>query len=283
MSISFNDAVPSQHNLIKALLKRADIMLPPTDPEAIAKVLNLKIVKFGHNNEFGITSKRIRAFLSPKDRLIGVHENLIPVQERFSILHEIGHFLLPGHMVELEGKDGIIQDDSWNLSVSSNSRANIIGLEIEANQFAADCLFQLDSFDKIVHRKSLEWVNIIEASEIYGASIEATARRWIEKSRDCCALLVFRPARRPIKSPPLETMYTITSELFETQYFSTLPVGYPVGEDSLIHKFFYRIEYYGAYPDTILIVNLNNKEYTFSMKLFTNQYRVFGILTPEDN
>ena len=70
--------------------------------------------------------------------------------------------MLPGHAThpDLVTEDGIIRDEAKNLSVGS-----IVQMEIEANQFAADCIFQLDQFTALVRTKQLDWDNIKQAAK----------------------------------------------------------------------------------------------------------------------
>ncbi len=261
----------SSQNIVRALLKASDTSGPPTDPEKIADVVGLTIREFDKDE----LPPQVRAFLSPRDGIIGVHRNLTSTRRTFSILHEVGHFVLPGHANSLLNHETQrIQDEDETLSSQS-----VHILEIEANQFAADCLFQLDRFDRTVYIAELSWLNIQIAADRYKASIEATARRWIEQSPNDYALVVFNPTDR--KNPPSDLCigYTITSKSFQERFFSRLVRGQKMGSDTLVYQLFYGLTYQDR-PEAILQVALRDEVTEFQMRLFSNSYSVFGLLTP---
>jgi Zn-dependent peptidase ImmA (M78 family) len=271
------EASPSSDEIVRVLLDITGTDRPPTVPERIAEYLELRIVYFDNHDEYELNS-RIRAFLWPKKKLIGVHAGLMRVQQRFSILHEIGHYVLPGHLETL-GEGGKFEDDVGNFRATSTTKT-LIQKEIEANQFAADCLFQQSRFESFINTSEVNWMNIINAADLFGASIEATARRWIEKTKEEHALVVFRPsANTAQESPQLEIFYTVTSPSFK--YFSSLKAGQLMNRDSIVHSLFY--DKYGGpqnvSPEEALAVRLAGQIVDFRMQLFTNRYRVFGILT----
>ena len=265
--------------IVRELLIATQTHEPPTKAERIAAYLNLDIVEYDPYTPPYNLPHNIRAFLIPTSRLIGVQRELTKKQKTFSVLHEVGHFVLPGHATRpslLDEKGFIIQDTNDKLSITTT-----IEQEIEANRFAADCIFQLNRFDYRVHKEELNWENIVTAANDYGASFEATARRWIERSHDECGLIVFDPKDKTSGSP-LRIMYTITSESFAEAYFAGVMPGYEMDEDTLVYKLFYQL------PDNtvkdILRVNIASKGIVeFSMTLFTNSYRVLGLLTPLTN
>jgi Zn-dependent peptidase ImmA (M78 family) len=259
--------------IARALLLESGNERPPTNPETIANYLNLRIVDFRPSDlELG---EEVRAFLSPNERLIGVHRKLSTKRRTFSILHEIGHFVLPGHASHPNMQQGRIIDEGRDLSAKSN-----IDLEIEANKFAADCLFQLDTFDREAIVNKLSWDNIRQLAEKYGASFEATARRWVERSVHDCALIVFNPVSRKELGSPLEVLYTITSNSFRDKYFSRILPGYRVDADNLIYRLFYNLEYQEE-PSMSIEIRIAGKDdtLTFNMNLFSNNYRMFGLIS----
>src|SRR4030067_1013427 len=75
----------------------------PTDVGEILGYLNLKQLSFDFMKELDfvpeVTEKRdIRAVLSYQDRIIATHKALHKNQTIFSMLHEIGHYVLPEHV-----------------------------------------------------------------------------------------------------------------------------------------------------------------------------------------
>jgi Zn-dependent peptidase ImmA (M78 family) len=257
--------------LVREILRASSITQPPTKGEDIAECLGLKILPFDHDEMH--LSPKVLAFLWPSKRLIGVDKRLSPRRRNFSILHEIGHFVLPGHMAEWGDKP--FTDGDKTLSTTSVSIK-----EMEANQFAADCLFQLDHFDFLAQTAELNWRNIQNAADTYEASFEATARRWVERSSLERALVVFKPESRTEVGKPLTIMYTITSPSFCETYFAKFVPGQQMPIDSLAYKVFYGLEYHEQ-PEELLRVQITaQRQQIFLMSLFSNSYRMFGLLRP---
>lgn len=259
-------------DIIRILLQETQTFEPPTNAEKLARHLGLMVQGFSHSEyKFDL---RIRAFLWPSKRIIGVDRKLTLTRRRYSILHEIGHYVLPGHVTNLSEEEYKIVDDDRNLSTT-----NVIRQEMEANQFAADCLFQLDGFDVYIRNKTLNWNNIQSAGDAYGASFEATARRWIEREEQPCALIVFNPSSAE-KEAPLRIMYTVTSKPFRDSFFSKLAPGQKIPPDTLAHRVFHNLEYRED-PIEDIEINISGEPHNFPMHLYTNRYRLFGLLTPK--
>ncbi len=160
------------------------VLVSPYQYLSIADFLELRIRWFFHS-EHGLDN-RIRAYLLPSRREIGVLRKLSPHRRKFSILHEIGHYVNLAHW-ELNSSKMIVDDDKL-LKDSS-----VVAREIEANRFAAHCIFQLDRFQSDVSSVHTSWSHISSFARIYDTSVIATARRWVEGSHVSCALLVFVP------------------------------------------------------------------------------------------
>lgn len=262
----------SSEDIVRALLEIANIQEPPTNAERIAKSLELTIRVF---DEAKLNSK-VLAYLWPEQKEIGISPTLPPRRKTFSILHEIAHYVLPGHVAQLDNDR--FEDTSENFGSSSRK---ISSLEREANQFAADCLFQLDSFDQKILNSTLTWTNVLLLADQYLASYEATARRWVERTIQECALVALKPVTREPIAADLEIMYTITSRPFRERYFSSLTPGQTIGKDSLAYRVFNHLEY-SENPEEELIVQSPISTMKFRMMLFSNSYRMFGLLTPTE-
>lgn len=259
-------------DIVRALLEATHTIEPPTNAERLAREVGLTVRGFSHH-EFRL-DPRIRAFLWPARGLIGFDRKLTFQRRTYSILHELGHYVLPGHITNVS-EDYKIVDEDRTLSV-----ANVIQQEIEANKFASDCLFQLERFNFDIHDKELGWKNIQMVADVYGASFEATARRWVENSEKTCALIVFNPSSSETEAP-LRIMYTVTSDLFRENHFSKLALGQEISADTLVHRVFHGLEYQEN-PQENFRVTISGQIHDFQMSLFTNGYRMFGLLRPHE-
>jgi len=107
-------------------------------------------------------------------------------RQRFTIAHELGHFLLPWHKAE-EFQCSVDDMRSWS-STKTNIRA---GWEVDANQFAAHLLMPatlVHAFVRPLREPNLEHAQRI--AERFDTSREASARRLVELSDYPCALVV---------------------------------------------------------------------------------------------
>lgn len=120
-------------NKVEELLKDSDLS-KSVDVEAIAAKLGITITHL----DFGDVCS---ASLIVKDKkcYIGVNSKEPSCRQRFSIAHEIGHYLLHKSHFDFLGKEQFINCDD----VSSKG---CDPLEIEANAFAAELLMPEDKF-----------------------------------------------------------------------------------------------------------------------------------------
>ncbi len=259
----------STADIVRFLLEATSTNEPPTNAEQLARYLGLNVRGFFHH-EHGLDPK-IRAYLWPAKREIGVSRDLTPHRRKFSILHEVGHFAIPGHLDSLE-KEEMLVDDARTLADMS-----IITVEMEANRFAADCIFQLERFQYDVDGVELEWSSVCRIANIYDASIVATARRWVEQSLNACALLVFVPVTR--KEPSgLRFSYAITSESFRRQYFRYLS-SFEFDTNSAAFRAFRAATGRAGVHQTIS-VELEETTQDFEMQLFSTPYNLYGLIVP---
>jgi IrrE N-terminal-like domain len=104
-------------------------------------------------------------------------------RRRFTIAHEIGHFLLPFH-------DARAQCAKVDLGIIRSTTDERRAREVEANRFAAALLLPERHFRADIRRLGQpETDHVIKLSTKYRTSKEATARRYTELSDDPCAII----------------------------------------------------------------------------------------------
>jgi Zn-dependent peptidase ImmA (M78 family) len=109
---------------VRDLLKRAGVHRPPVPVEKIAEMLGLEVRYLASSDE--ISGALIR---KGKDLIIGVNSYQHPNRQRFTIAHEIAHFILhKGWSLHVDEDFCINRDGSNNLD------------EMQANRFAAELL-----------------------------------------------------------------------------------------------------------------------------------------------
>jgi hypothetical protein len=119
-----------------------------------------------------------------RHRRIYLDQTVSANRQNFIKLHEVGHGVLPWQRKLREGYG----DDEFTLTPEINDH-----FEREANHFASAALFQLDHFEHEMMRLPLAFNAVRALAEKFGASIQATARRYVEKCPKRCALLVLHP------------------------------------------------------------------------------------------
>lgn len=142
---------------IRNILKKLAITEPPVPIEKVAELFFIKIVPYPNfpDNISGTIVDQ-KGFM-----IIGVNSNHPIVRQRFTIAHELGHFLL-GH--ELGEK---IIDDVFDRPTDK---------EKDANEFAAQLLMPIDFVKQDVAKK----MNIPDLARRYEVSEQAVSIRLLK-------------------------------------------------------------------------------------------------------
>ncbi|WP_296710712.1 ImmA/IrrE family metallo-endopeptidase [Rhodoblastus sp.] len=133
---------------------------------------------------------------------IAYNENSRIERRRFTIAHELGHFLLPFH-----GENAQCAKADMGVIKSQEKRQQ---REAEANRFAAALLMPKKLFAGDIRRLGAPEVShIVTIAERYGVSKESAARRYTELSDHLCAIVfshngVVRYAPRKPEFPYIE-------------------------------------------------------------------------------
>lgn len=157
-------------------LRGALKLAPRLDIDALTKELSLTIVEVDSNSFDG-------AFLRASDRLSGrilVRRGIRePGRKRFTIAHEVGHFVL--HRSERQLSCGAEEIEHWE-----DREANP---EHQADLFASEFLLPSDS---VRERSCKEWPSLHLVGTIagfFGASLTATARKYCDVASQSCAVV----------------------------------------------------------------------------------------------
>ncbi|MGA9768371.1 MAG: ImmA/IrrE family metallo-endopeptidase [Blastocatellia bacterium] len=101
-------------------------------------------------------------------------------RKRFTIAHEIGHYVIPSHR-QLENVCTTNEVESWRKGLSS--------AEIEANEFAAELLLPAQLIREHIKGTNPSFQRIIETASELETSLTATTRRFIELTDSACAMV----------------------------------------------------------------------------------------------
>ncbi|AXI02666.1 ImmA/IrrE family metallo-endopeptidase [Aquirhabdus parva] len=99
-------------------------------------------------------------------------------RRRFTIAHELGHYLLPWHRQEsFRCKSSDIKDNTENRSTSTTH--SLMTIEIEANNFASELLMPQSEFKRILDEYGTpELIDISDLSDFFDVSFEAVIHRY---------------------------------------------------------------------------------------------------------
>ncbi|MEX2170829.1 MAG: ImmA/IrrE family metallo-endopeptidase [Pirellulales bacterium] len=115
--------------------------------------------------------------------VIFVNQDRPRQRQRFTIGHELGHFLLPWHRAIKDGSltfECTAEDMQASRSGKLDARTN---WEVQANEFSSEILMPRAPFKKNMKRKDepdLEHVR--DLASLFDTSVEATARRYVALS-----------------------------------------------------------------------------------------------------
>jgi len=191
---------------------------------------------------------------------------------RFSVLHEIGHYVLPHHEHTLYVCDDV------GLSFSTR-----LVMEKEANEFAADLLFLGDRFSVEANCRPIDARTVKDLANKYRASFEATARRLVESNFRPCMLVAFKLEQKgdtvDVDAVPIWTVrYCVASPTFKTTYFEKISGVLPAetvaavtqpGRD-IVDRVVGEVE---------IASRAGNAKTTFRTESFSNTYNFFCLMT----
>jgi len=242
----------------------------------ILKLLKLDYLCFDFDSalpeEARTGGKNPRALLSFPDRLVATHSKLIEVRERFSILHEVAHYVLPNHQYKL-----FLCDEA-----ALAGRSNLV-LEKEASVFAADLLFQADRFTLEANSQPITVATVKLLADKYKASYEATAWRLVEKNLRPCMLLSFRreetdESRINLDAKPVwRIRYCVPSPTFGAGFFSRAKGTLDPDEAAVITHAGRDIA--ESITTELSIKGPADTVWRFRAEFFYNHHNIFGLLT----
>ena len=213
-----------------------------SSPEAHARSLlaHLRMRRIGEIESFaallGLRIKEVDsdgfegALVRVPQRLKGVIAVKRDIREegrkRFTICHEVGHFILPGH-----GTTDCIclseEVESWRKSMPEQ--------ELAANQFAAELLLPYKEIQTLVNKKYMTITLAKNVSKEFRASLTAASLKCVEVTEERCAV-VFSVAglikwfrRNDNFHYFVRVNQKISDESYAAQLFSGMHVDEPYG------------------------------------------------------
>ena len=160
------------HQKVTQLLRQNNLTEPPVDVEAIADSLKIEVRRTpAEDNLSGFLLRQANG-----TAVIGVNSLHHPNRQRFTIGHEIGHFLLHQH--------DQVHVDRFVLKLRNNTSSKGENPEeIEANGFAAALLMPFGFLEKDIERfaafGSLDDRAMASLAKRYAVSVQALTNRLV--------------------------------------------------------------------------------------------------------
>lgn len=149
----------------------------PRDPEAIAHELHLEVQEVRSS---GFDGALVRPINLPIGTILLRDSIREPGRRAFTIAHEIGHFVIPGHE---QAQLVCSTDDIGNWSDQTKE------LEREADEFAAELLMPLTVVQPIVRAANPSLSLIEKIADVSKASLSAAAWRYCDVTSQRCAVV----------------------------------------------------------------------------------------------
>lgn len=176
--IEFADCFTPDHALACLFAHMPDISIP-APLEVIAQEVGIQEIKYEDTEDF---DGALLCDPYKQSGIIIVKQNTITTRQRFTIGHELGHFLIQTHIPD---------EDSFVCSnIMGENGGSLHPREIEANHFAANLIMPNNHFANDLKKMGEpDLVELFSLSTRYEVSLEALLRNFIDKTDfNCCAV-----------------------------------------------------------------------------------------------
>ena len=223
---------------------------------------------FSKNFQFAKQAvKKVLGVIDRRQKKIYLDHSQIPSRKNFIKLHEVGH-----DACTWQSELGYMDDEK-----SLDPEAEEI-FEREASFFASCTLFQLERFDEEVARLPLSIKSAQALGQMFGGSNHAAIRRYVERSKKRCALLVLR-------KPEVNGDYHVKiRDYFQSAQFSADfgEITWPDGRCGLEYAFVQEIKRGRRLHEDgrIALFTGAGETVTFSYHFFNSGHNTFILLLP---
>ena len=207
--------------------------------------------------------RKVEGALDRRARLVHVRPDVAnQSRKRFILLHETTHAILP-HQQDL-----VFADDHETLAPTVKQV-----FEQEANQGAAELLFQHRSFRDHAAQFEISMTSVQTLSHQYGASLHSTLRRFAETHRRAVAVAVFDPTPNPTTGMHWRRREVVYSKNWEKRFGRPI---WPTHMTGARHPFVAALDQPGVDRAFMMDVALN--EISVRVEAVVTPYRAFVLL-----
>lgn len=213
--------------------------------------------------------KKVVGLFDAREGLVFIDRALPIMKQKFVRLHETGH----GFMVWQRDLYAVVEECEQSLDPEL---ADLF--DREANVFASEVLFQLDTFSEEAEEREFDIRTPVQMSGKYGASIYASVRQYVSKNSRACVVLVLNPPefvdgdgframfRRSIASPRFLELF---KDIQWRDYYTPddeIGAMIPVGKRRMSGK------------RTIMLYDCDGNRHECVAEAFTQGYQVFILI-----
>jgi len=258
--------LPTPVEQIMAVARVREVEEDMFNPSFIAKIMG-KAEKTGQAIKRALS--KVMGLFHASEGLVFLDQTLILVRKRFIRLHESAHGFLPWQRPMY----AIVEDCEKSLDPET---ADLF--DREANMFASEVLFQLDTFHDMAEQMPFEIKTPKNLARKFNASVYSSIRQYVAKNQRACAVVVlnmpefevgvgFRATlRRVVQSNSFKAMFYVHH--WKDSYTPDDEIGalVPIGKQSSSGK------------QMLGITDANGTLHECVAESFTNTYQVFVLI-----
>jgi Zn-dependent peptidase ImmA (M78 family) len=175
----------SPEKLVTLILKAEPNLAVPVPIEQLCKQLDITEIQPLETDGFegGLITDAERS-----SGIILYNDGSHPYRCRFTIAHELGHFLIPTHIPDTPGRFLCSRADMMRLTASEKDRR--ARMEVEANRFASLLLIPPPMLRSSVRGQSPDLQSVIKLARDFHVSKEAMARAYAERNHEVVAIVI---------------------------------------------------------------------------------------------
>jgi hypothetical protein len=210
---------------------------------------------------------KVVGMIDRRQKVIYLDQTQIITRQNFVKLHEVGHDACTWQ------KGFEYLDDETTISPDADEI-----FELEASYFASCTLFQHEIFEDEMAKLPLSIKSAMVLGEMFGGSNHAALRRYVQKSRNRCALLV-------LKNPETNGEYHVKiRDYFQSSSFSAEfgEIAWPDEKCGLEFVFVQEIKRNRKFHENgqIALMTASGEMVTFGYHYFRTKYNAFVLLMP---
>jgi Zn-dependent peptidase ImmA (M78 family) len=209
---------------------------------------------------FKIITKKIKAAIFVREKVILVDNDLHPAKKPFGQAHELGHHTIPEH------KEIFYVCSEHDLNPETRHE-----MEFEANLFAAELLIPEPLLDSIHKNYPISMHTIMHLANVSGASIHSSAIKYVQSSRAECCLLILKVGNDADGNEGLILKTHIPSEPWWNRHKIRFREFFPKDHDISAVVFSGNI-------DDVVTSTARIQENDFALHSFYNSYTVLSLL-----